>query len=215
TRVYNSICALGHWRRALQLAHSYSDKRIAFGKRISEQPLHKRTLQNLEAEFAKAFHLTFYVAHLLGKDEVGTASENEKVLLRALTPIIKLYTAKRCMEAVSEVVEIFGGVGYIEDSGIPTLFRDAQVFSIWEGTTNVLSLDFLRAIEKENAGPVIFEVLKTNFAQALKDPLIAGKLNEIQSILSNKNREELEAQARVVSFLVADVFSLALLMANE
>ena len=62
-----------------------------------------------------------------------------------------MYTAKKNISFSSEVLEAFGGVGYIEDSGIPKFLRDGQVLSIWEGTTNVLALDFLRAIKKEGA----------------------------------------------------------------
>ena len=63
----------------------------------------------------------------------------------------KLYTAKQAIAIASETVEAFGGAGYVEDTGIPRLLRDAQVLSIWEGTTNVLSLDTLRAIERADA----------------------------------------------------------------
>ena len=155
TRIYNSICAISHMRRALDLAWSYSKKRKAFGAMLIDQPLHKKTLLDMEKDFADSFRLTFYVVELLGKEEVGTASEDERKLLRALTPIVKLYTAKKCMAVVSEAVECFGGAGYVENTGIPRLLRDAQVFSIWEGTTNVLSLDFLRACQKENALSVL------------------------------------------------------------
>lgn len=151
TRIYNSICALGHMRRALDLAQSYATKRKAFGSYLIDHALHRKVLNDLETEFQNCFKLTFYVVELLGKEEVGMATEEEKKILRALTPIVKLYTAKKCMFIVSEVVESFGGAGYIENTGIPRLLRDAQVFSIWEGTTNVLALDFLRVCEKENA----------------------------------------------------------------
>ncbi len=151
TRVYNSICALGHMRRAIDLATGYATKRKAFGALIINHPLHKKTLQDLETEFAKCFKLTFYVVELLGKEELNIASDSEKKILRALTPIVKLYTAKKCLAVSSEALECFGGAGYIENTGIPKLLRDAQVFSIWEGTTNVLALDFLRVCEKENA----------------------------------------------------------------
>jgi len=68
--------------------------------------------------------------------------------LRLLTPITKLYTAKQSMQVSSEGQESFGGQGYIEDTGIPGLMRDAQVLPIWEGTTNVLSLAVLRSVFK-------------------------------------------------------------------
>ena len=102
-------------------------------------------------EFEAAFHLVFRVAELIGKEEVGEASADELAVLRLLTPVVKLYTARQAIASASEVLEAFGGAGYVEDTGLPRLLRDAQVLSIWEGTTNVLSLDVLRAIEKESA----------------------------------------------------------------
>ncbi len=67
-----------------------------------------------------------------------------------MMPVAKMYTAKRCMEVVSEGLECFGGQGYIEDTGLPGMLRDAQVLPIWEGTSNVMSLDMLRALSKSN-----------------------------------------------------------------
>ncbi len=79
--------------------------------------------------------------------ETGASGDEEK-LLRLLTPIVKLYTGKRSIGVVSEGLESFGGQGYIEDTGLPRILRDVQVTPIWEGTTNILSLDVLRAILK-------------------------------------------------------------------
>ncbi len=149
TRVYNSTCATSHMRRGLDLLHSYSEKRVAFGKKLVDQPLHLKTLQDLEKIWARSFHFVMHISELLGKEETQNLSLEEKVELRLMTPVLKLLTAKDCMKVTSEVCEGFGGAGYIEDTGIPKLLRDAQVFSIWEGTTNVLSLDFLRALKKE------------------------------------------------------------------
>lgn len=184
TRLYNSICSLGHMRRALDWAHSYSSRRKAFGAYLNEHALHQKTLNDLEAVFKKSFQLTFYVIELLGRDETGQATENEKRVLRALTPIAKLYTAKKSVAVCSEVVECFGGAGYIENTGIPRLLRDAQVFSIWEGTTNVLSLDFLRVCEKENA----LETLSQHF--------------DLPELLQTKNKSP--EMARDLAFEVAE-----------
>ena len=151
TRVYNSICALGHMRRGIDLAFDYATRREAFGAKLIDLPLHKKTLNDLQSQFQRCFSLTFFVVELLGKEEAGSASETERKLLRALTPLVKLYTAKKSIQISSEVLESFGGAGYIEDTGLPYLLRDAQVYAIWEGTTNVLSLDFLRVCAKENA----------------------------------------------------------------
>ena len=89
TRIHNSLCAISHLRRALDLAQDYSLKRMAFGRQLIDHPLHKKTLDDLESQFKKIFALTFYVAHLLGRSECGTATELENNLLRVLTPIVK------------------------------------------------------------------------------------------------------------------------------
>lgn len=157
TRIYNACCAVGYMRRALALARDYANKRVAFGRPLSQHGLHLETLAHMQLEFTGAFHLVFHAIELLGKDEIGTASECERSLLRLLTPLAKLYTAKQAISVVSEALEAFGGAGYIEDTGLPQLLRNAQVLSIWEGTTNILSLDVLRAIEKENAATAFFE----------------------------------------------------------
>lgn len=166
TRIYSSIGALAHMRRFIDLATSYATKRKAFGQYLINLPLHKKTLMDLEIEFEKCFRLTFYVVELLGKEETNKATDLEKKILRALTPIVKLYTAKKCVTIASECLECFGGAGYIENTGVSRLFRDAQVFAIWEGTTNILALDFLRVCEKEGAINTMSEHFKID---GLKD----------------------------------------------
>ena len=138
-------------RRAVALATDYARRRFAFGKPLIEQPLHVETLAEMQLELRAGFLLAFRVVELLGKEECGEATESDLQLLRFLIPIAKLYTARQAIAVASETVEAFGGAGYVEDSGIPRLLRDAQVLSIWEGTTNVLSLDALRAMERVDA----------------------------------------------------------------
>lgn len=198
TRIYNSICAVGHMRRALDLAQDYSGKRRAFGKLLKDHPLHKMTLDSLETDFRRCLALSFFVVDLLGKEEVGEASASEKILLRTLTPILKLYTAKKALQISSEVVEIFGGAGYVEDTGIPRLLRDGQVFSIWEGTTNVLSLDMLRAFEKDQAWQVLMELLQKHRQMTA--------LEELKKVI-HLEPEAQEIQARNIAFLIADSVS--------
>jgi alkylation response protein AidB-like acyl-CoA dehydrogenase len=151
TRVYNAVAAVAGMRRAIALASDYARRRRAFGKLLIEHPLHVETLAEMQLELRAAFLLAFRVVELLGKDEVGEATESEARLLRFLIPVAKLYTAKQAMAVASEALEAFGGAGYVEDTGIPRLLRDAQVLSIWEGTTNILSLDALRAMERGDA----------------------------------------------------------------
>ena len=128
-------------RRGLALVREYAKLRHVFGAKLIDQPLYRVTLASLEAEFRAAFLLAFEVVQLLGRSEAGALSEQDQVLLRLLTPIAKLLTAKQSVAVLSEMVECFGGAGYVEDTGIPVLLRDAQVLPIWEGATNVLALD--------------------------------------------------------------------------
>ncbi|MGI9065435.1 MAG: acyl-CoA dehydrogenase family protein [Pyrinomonadaceae bacterium] len=152
TRLWNGISAVALMRRGLALAFDYARRRAAFGAPLSEKPLHMDTLAGLQAEAEAAFHLAFYVAELTGRAETAatnatvTILENESLLLRLLTPVMKLTTGKQAVLVLSDVVETFGGAGYVEDTGLPQLLRDSQVLPIWEGTTNVLSLDTLRAL---------------------------------------------------------------------
>jgi len=151
TRVYNAVAAVAGMRRAIALASDYARRRRAFGKLLIEHPLHVETLADMQLELRAAFLLAFRVVELLGKEESGDASDSESRLLRFLIPIAKLYTAKQAIAVASEALEAFGGAGYLEDTGLPRLLRDAQVLSIWEGTTNILSLDALRAMERSDA----------------------------------------------------------------
>ncbi len=146
TRTWNAVVAVSAMRRALCLANDYAKRRVAFGSPLHEKPLHVDTLAELWAEYTGAFHLAFEVVELIGRDEHDVLSEEDASLLRLLTPIVKLTTAKQGVRIASEVLEAFGGAGYVEDTGLPMLLRDAQVLPIWEGTTNVLSLDTLRAL---------------------------------------------------------------------
>jgi putative acyl-CoA dehydrogenase len=150
TRVYNAVAGVAGMRRAIALAGDYARRRRAFGKPLIEHPLHVETLADMQLELRAAFLLAFRVVELLGKDECGDATESEAKLLRFLIPVVKLYTAKQAIAVASEALEAFGGAGYVEDTGIPRLLRDAQVLSIWEGTTNILSLDALRAMERSD-----------------------------------------------------------------
>ncbi len=86
-------------------------------------------------------------AELIGRSETRELDEDGERLLRVLTPLAKLTTARQAVAVTSECLEAFGGAGYLEDTGLPVLLRDAQVLTIWEGTTNVLSLDVLRTLE--------------------------------------------------------------------
>ena len=155
TRLWNAFGSLSTMARCLALTRDYAGRRAVFGKRLIEQPLFADSLAGWEAEFEAAFHLAMEVALLLGRVESGTGDERDAALQRLLTPLAKLWICKLGVHIASETVEAFGGIGYLEDSGIPLLLRDAQVFPIWEGASNVQALDFLRALEKTGMEPLV------------------------------------------------------------
>ena len=144
TRLHNSLAATGAMRRIVQLACDYSKKRKTFGKSLFKHPLYARTLSFLELRTINATAFALDVSRLMGLVENGLASVNNTILLRILTPLLKLYTGKEAIHVISESLECFGAQGYVEDSGLPRLLRDAQVLPIWEGTTNIQCLDILR-----------------------------------------------------------------------
>ncbi len=224
TRIYNACTTIGAWKRLMDLARDYASKRQAFGKTLDQQPLHLKNLAHLEVQYQASFHLAMYVAELLGKDEVSSKqSEKERTnkLLRFFTPIAKLYTAKNNMIATSELVESFGGAGYVEDTGIPKWLRDNQTLTIWEGTTNVLSLDVLRSIAKEDAfrhfSAEVTEKLSKLNSDNLKHSIDSvktafSKICDHASAMASMSRNEVEAHARDFAFSIGNVMSAVLLL---
>ena len=130
TRLHNTASAVGFSRKMLSLARDYATRRAAFGTSISSHPLHLQTLARMEVEVRGCCALFLDLAHKLGCEELGAISDEDLLLLRLLGPVAKMYTAKSAVAVTSEGLECFGGQGYIEDTGIPTLLRDAQVTSI-------------------------------------------------------------------------------------
>ncbi len=220
TRLWNGISAVALMRRGLALSFDYASKRFAFGAPLSEKPLHVDTLMTLQAEFEAAFHLAFYVAELTGKSETREISDDEALLLRLLTPIMKLTTAKQAVMVTSEVLESFGGAGYVEDTGLPVLLRDSQVLPIWEGTTNVLALDTLRALQSEgNAqqGLKRFDAAVMRCIEGVSDSrlvnVVRSSLDHAASWLAET--DALEAGARRFSLTLGRTIELALLIKHE
>jgi alkylation response protein AidB-like acyl-CoA dehydrogenase len=148
TRLHNAIASAAALRRGLMLARGYAARREAFGRRLDQQPLQRHVLTQLAVQAEAALVLTMRLAQLLGRLECGVATDEERLLFRLGSSLAKLYTARQAVAGASEAIEAFGGAGYMEDTGIARILRDAQVLPIWEGTTNVLSLDALRVLAK-------------------------------------------------------------------
>ncbi len=212
TRFYNAIACASGMRQATALARDYASRRVAFGRKLIDHPLHARTLEELEAESAGALAMCMELAVLLGRAEAGLASEAEQRRLRGLVPIAKLTLGKQAVRVASEAIECFGGAGYVETTGLPRLLRDAQVLPIWEGTTNVLSLDVLRAEGREGGLSAVLDDL----GQRARGP-VAEALEKLLAKLASLagDRDALEREARVISLTTGMIAEATYLGENE
>ncbi|PSQ95470.1 MAG: acyl-CoA dehydrogenase [Bacteroidetes bacterium SW_9_63_38] len=205
TRMWNSVTAVALIRRGMALARDYAQKRQAFGDDIINHPLHQETLADVQAIQEGNFHLALRLAELMGARETGEANTKQNALFHILTPLIKLTTAKESVAATSELLEAFGGAGYVEDTGLPALHRDAQVLPIWEGTTNVLALELLRALRSVGSiAPLNDEVkrcVKAIEAPTLNEairPAVRAYRDAVKWLKGalNEGKDALEAGAR-------------------
>ncbi|XP_055354507.1 acyl-CoA dehydrogenase family member 11-like [Paramacrobiotus metropolitanus] len=221
TRIHNAISAVGAMRKIICMARSYAEQRRAFGKRLIEHGLHTQILARLELQTRGSFLMMMETARLLGLEETNQATEKDKLLLRILTPLIKLFTGKQVMAVVSEGLECFGGQGYIEDTGLPQIFRDAQVLPIWEGTTNILSLDVLRSMTKSN-GATFQALLEDTLLRVEKCPPsetetvrhCVKKLREIAMKVAKAGAPMQELAARDLAISMTEIYIGALLLEN-
>ncbi|CEF63651.1 Short-chain specific acyl-CoA dehydrogenase, mitochondrial [Strongyloides ratti] len=226
TRIHNAIASVSYMRRIISLARDYSTKRNVFGRKLSEWPLHLATLSKLEVECRAGLLFILEAGRLLGIQESGEATSTEILNLRLMTPVLKLYTGKKTIPLISEGLECFGGQGYIENTGLPSILRDAQVTPIWEGTTNVLSLDVLRVFSsKEN----VFGAFETHINNILKnqksDKLLDKCTEKVRNALeflkllfvkisedSKTSPLQVDRGAREIGMIIGKIYSGALLI---
>ncbi len=219
TRTWNAIGAAYGMRRPIALAIDYARRRKVFGQPLSEMPLHVDTLAEMVAEADGAFLLAFRVADLLGRSEARVATPSEELALRLITTLAKLTTGKQVVSVSSEALECFGGAGYVNDTGLPQLLADAQVLSIWEGTTNVLSLDSLKVLRQEGIWGAYVEEIK-RLLGSVKDARLQEAVRRARAAVEHagrwlesatENRPVLEAGARRFAMSLGRALELALL----
>jgi len=200
TRLHNTIASAAAIRRGLMLARGYAASRSAFGRPLEQQPLQRQVLVGLAVQAEAALLMTMRLAALMGKVECGVASEEERLLFRVGTSLAKLYTAKQAVASASEAIEAFGGAGYMEDTGIARLLRDAQVLPIWEGTTNVLSLDTLRVLGKPGIAEAFLDEL-TRLGSGGREE-VAG----LMSVVATSDPEVAQRYGRRMAFAMSEAW---------
>src|SRR5215831_6011933 len=148
TRLDCAIASGGLMRQALVQAVHHARHRRAFGKLLIEQPLMRNVLADLALESEAA---TLLMSRLAASFDAREGDERERAFCRIATAVAKYWLCKRTPVHVGEALECLGGNGYVEESILPRLYREAPLYSIWEGSGNVICLDVLRALAKEPA----------------------------------------------------------------
>ncbi len=173
TRLDCVLAAAGLMRQALSQALHHTSHRTAFQKLLSQQPLMKNVLADLAIECEAATALAMRVAR--GFDE-GAEDESARGFARVAVAVGKYWINKRAQAHIYEAMECLGGAGYVEESILPRLYREAPVNSIWEGSGNVMCLDVLRAMQKEpdSIGAFVAEVESARGADKRLDMALDG-----------------------------------------
>lgn len=168
SRLSNGVRAAGLMRRAWHEALAVAEQRSAFGRRLIELPLMRRQLLKLLLPSEQALSMVLYTAEVMARADAG--DPNAKTLLRALTPLIKFRACRDARKVTGDSMEVRGGCGYIEEWISARLVRDAHLGSIWEGTSNIVALDVLRAARKLEAHRVLTRTLSAQLTEAQAIP---------------------------------------------
>ncbi|MBM3620314.1 MAG: DNA alkylation response protein [Alphaproteobacteria bacterium] len=185
-------CALGATavtRHAVAQAVNHCRERTAFGRKLVDQPLMANVLADLAVESEAATALAMRVARAFDEESDGEA---QSLFARVATPVAKYWLCKRTPNVAAEALECLGGNGFVEESVMPRLYRDAPVNSVWEGSGNVQCLDLLRALGR---APQSLEVYFAELARARgADYRLDAFVDELRGRLADTR--DLEARAR-------------------
>ncbi|KAI3328841.1 very-long-chain acyl-CoA dehydrogenase [Ustulina deusta] len=239
TRIRSAISALGYLSRGLAVARAFAEIRevgAGRGKRVRlvDSALHMRTLADMTVEHHAMMLLTFYSSYLLGMEEHPTStrspppsiaaitppSEDVTSLLRVVTPLLKAYVTKQAIPLIYACMESLGGVGYLENTeseymNIARLFRDACVLNIWEGTTDVLATDLIRALKHPKGGSDSIKTLNliiTSGERDLTSEPIAKLWESLKAQVEASSQEDLLQNARGILWKLAEILMAVLFL---
>ena len=207
-------CVLGSaagLRRGCVTAVHYATYRQAFGKDLIAQPLMASVLADLTLETEAATELAIRLAG--AADRAARGDTAEAALLRVALPAAKHWVCKRAPLHAAEALECLGGNGYVEESGMPRLYREAPLNSIWEGSGNVTALDLLRALRRQ---PAVADAVSAELAQAAgADRRLdgaAGRLRQAVASVSAASDDDAQYAARRLAGMITVTLQAALLV---
>lgn len=193
----------GLMRAAVSQAIHHATYRHAFGKALVDQAAMQNVLADLALESEAAMTLLLRLARAADR---APGDVSEATIKRLGTAIGKYYVCKRAPIAIGEALECLGGNGYVEESGMPRLYREAPVNSIWEGSGNVIALDVLRVLNKQ---PQALDAFRAEIEPALDDPRMSRASEQLYALL--RESETMEARARAIVERMAVLWQAALL----
>ena len=182
-------CVLGTaalMRQAVAQATHHAAHRTAFGRRLVDAPLMQAVLADLAVESEAATSLALRLAGAVDRTE-RDPDEHEAALRRIGTAVAKYYVCKRGSAVTAEALECLGGNGYVEESVLPRLYREAPVNSVWEGSGNVNALDVLRAIARTPhvADALLREVSQASGADSRLDAAVGSLRRDLGGLLAD------------------------------
>ena len=190
-------------RQALTQAIHHCSHRQVGGRVLVEQPLMQNVLADMALESEAAVALTMRMARALDNQNDG----HEVGFARLVTAIGKYWICKRAPAMINEAQECLGGAGYVEDSILPRLYREAPVNSIWEGSGNVQCLDVLRALTKE---PGLVEMLFNELGDGHGDSQLKAHIHSLQQQITDK--DDIQYRARQLTEDIAVALQAKLLL---
>ena len=204
-RIYCCVSSAALMRQGLVQALHHTTYRSAFGRPLIQQPLMRNVLADLALEAEAALVLALRIARAM--DEAET-EESAAALARIGTAIGKYWNCKRAPAHTFEAMECHGGPGYIEESIMPRLYREAPVNSIWEGSGNIMCLDVLRAMQREKAAipALLAELEHAKGANSALDTAADTLMDELN------DTDDLEFRARRITEMMAVTWQGALLV---
>ena len=180
-RITNSVGAVGIIGRLLLESKIHAANREAFGQPIGEFPLMQRDLVEMAVTHEATMAFTMEATRWYDRYECDHDDYRAFQLLRLLVPVSKHVTTRAAVDTASYAMEIQGGNGYVDEFVTHRIYRDVQALPIWEGTANILSLDVLRAMEKEDAHEALL-------------PLVTGFLDDVEHHYLSHLAETVEAE---------------------
>ena len=211
SRLSNGVRASGMMQRCFQESLFISNKRHAFKQKLIDIPLMQKQLLKMLILTEASRSMVFKAAELLEKADNG--DQISQKIFRMVTPLIKFRACRDVRKIAGDAMEIRGGLGYIEEWLDPKILRDSHLGSIWEGTSNIISIDTIRALKKDNN----LKILKSYLAQIVRTTIdnehkknLLSALENVFDFVTKEIKDDFTSSSRKISsslyYLCASIF---------